>query len=127
MKTAWGALTLVIALGNGARADDCPACPAGPATTDNTTIEIQDGEPDEATQIKELEVRLNEVLVVEESGRVVLREEYKNSLPFPAERVQQMLGQFCELGPDGKIRVKNVDAIRPYMPLIKRFLSPESM
>jgi hypothetical protein len=126
-----GALALALSFGHGsvARADDgcCPGA-AGASRAVGPGIEIQDGEgQDEAATIRELEARLNEVLVVEESGRVVLREEFKAGLPFPADRVQAMLGSFVELGPDGKIKIRDVEMVRPYLPMIQRFLSPESM
>jgi hypothetical protein len=113
-----------------ARADDCcpqdaPRQAAGPRLPQGVH-EAQDGE-DEAQVIRELEGRLNEVLVVEENGRIVMREEFKAALPFPPERVEMMLGALVELGPDGKIKVKDPNTIRPYLPMIRRFLSPESM
>lgn len=97
------------------------AAPAGP------TLQIDDDDSTDAQVIRDLEARLNEVLIVEESGRIVLREEFRDALPVPAGQVQMFLGSLVELGPDGKIRIKNPEIVRPYLPQIQRFLSPEAM
>ncbi|MBX3467956.1 MAG: hypothetical protein KF878_13875 [Planctomycetes bacterium] len=124
MKFAFGAAVaagLTLGLTGPGRALDTTGdcCPGG-----GLVFQIEDTD---AEAIRELEERLNEVLIVEESGRIVLREEFKSGLPFPPDRVQMMLGSFVELGPDGKIKVRNPDTVKPYLPMIKRFLDPQGM
>ncbi len=127
MKLVRGAAAIALAFSlhaPAALADD-PCC--GPLGEADPVVQIQDDDSTDAAVIRELEARLNEVLIVEESGRIVLREEFKEGLPFPADRVQMMLASFVELGPDGKIKVRNPEQVKPYLPMIQRFLSPESM
>ncbi|MCW8137549.1 MAG: hypothetical protein KIT58_01440 [Planctomycetota bacterium] len=124
MKFAFGAAVaagLTLGLTGPGRALDSTSdcCPGG-----GLVFQVEDTD---AEAIRELEERLNEVLVVEESGRIVLREEFKSGLPFPPDRVQMMLGSFVELGPDGKIKVRNPDTVKPYLPMIQRFLDPQGM
>lgn len=127
MKLVRGAAAIALAFtlqAPAALADDGCCGPLG--ETPGPVVQIDDDSTDAAV-IRELEARLNEVLIVEESGRIVLREEFRDSLPMPADRVQMMLASFVELGPDGKIKVRNPEQIKPYLPMIQRFLSPESM
>src|SRR5690606_31818327 len=108
MKLVRGAAALALAFTFQApvpRADDGRCGPLG-GSASGPVIQIDDDGTD-AQVIRDLEARLNEVLVVEESGRIVLREEFRDSLPLPADRVQMMLASFVELGPDGKIRIRN--------------------
>lgn len=133
MKFVRGAAAVALAFtlqAPAALADDgcCgPLGPAGPAGSNGPVVQIDDDDSTDMQVIRELEARLNEVLIVEESGRIVLREEFKEGLPIPADRVQMMLGSFVELGPDGKIKIRNPEQVKPYLPMIQRFLSPESM
>lgn len=128
MKLVRGAAAVALAFtlqAPAALADGCCG-PLGRAADPVIQIDDEDDSTDAAV-IRELEARLNEVLIVEESGRIVLREEFKEGLPFPADRVQMMLASFVELGPDGKIKLRNPAQVKPYLPMIQRFLSPESM
>jgi hypothetical protein len=130
-----GALALALTFASSvSRADDgcCPGCAgaedAAPASGPVVQVDDPKAAPgDDDAAMKELESRLNEVLVVEENGRIVLKQEFAQALPFPPERVQAMLGSFVEVGPDGKLKLRNPEMIKPYLPMIKRFLSPESM
>ena len=126
MKTLWGALALSagLSLTSLAHAQDCPPTPECPCPSEARA----DGAPtlaiaDDAEEMRQLEAQLNEILLVDETGRITLREEFKTSLPFPAERLEMMLASFTELGDDGRIRLKNPDMIRPYLPMIRGFLS----
>ncbi|MEZ6183792.1 MAG: hypothetical protein R3F62_02150 [Planctomycetota bacterium] len=82
---------------------------------------------DEEDQIRELEEALGEVLVLDESGRVVMRAEMQEILPegVPLERINMMLGTFIEVDDAGKFRL--TEAARPYLPMLKNFLRPEVM
>lgn len=136
MKRIVSTLLLGASLGTGAvRADDgaltrgqdgCGGCQATRAAERGPlggALEIDDV----AKQLEELERRLGEVLVVDENGRIVLRDEFAESLPFPKDRVQAMLAQFVELDGKGKIRLKDPEQVRPYLPMIQRFLSDDAM
>lgn len=121
------AMLFSLGLATASPAQDCPPtpeCPC-PGALGPTTHEIDDAE--DAKALDELELRLQEILVVDENGVPVLRKEFAEGMPFPADRVQAMLGSFVELDAAGKIKLKDREAVKPYLPMIKRFLSPESM
>lgn len=116
---------LCASMGGVAQAQGCPgSCEEAPAKAALSApvqgpVQIADDEQ----EIKELEERLNEILVVEEDGSIVLREEFKGTIPFPPERLERMLNAFVELDEKGKVRIKNPEMIRPYLPMMRRFLS----
>ncbi|MCA8926232.1 MAG: hypothetical protein KDD82_30775 [Planctomycetes bacterium] len=82
---------------------------------------------EEDQQIREVEEALAEVLVLDESGQVVMRAEMQEVLPegVPIERINMMLGTFIEVDDDGKFRL--TESARPYLPMLKNFLRPEIM
>ncbi|HBP21966.1 MAG TPA: hypothetical protein DEA08_29805 [Planctomycetes bacterium] len=123
--------TFLCASMGAAQAQSCPgSCDEAKAKT-TLAAPVKDSAPvqgpvqiaDDEQEIKELEQRLNEILVVEEDGSIVLREEFKGTIPFPPERLERMLNAFIELDDKGKIKIKNPDMIRPYLPMMRRFLS----
>jgi len=125
---------LLLGLGSPVRAQDCQGCGGLSATPAQARADVPqqqgpvleiDDEDDKV--FGEIETQLNALLIVDESGAIVVRKEFADSLPIPAERVQQMLGQFIELGADGKIHVTDRETVRPYLPMLQRFLGPESM
>ncbi len=124
MKSMWGALAQTVILAGSlavapaASAQDGSCCPEGEPA--GPWQQIDDGAD---AEIREVEQSLNEILLVDETGRIMLREEFKEGLPFPPQRLEMMLATFVELGEDGKIRLRNPDAIRPYLPMIRGFLS----
>ena len=79
---------------------------------------------DDEQAIIEAEQQLEHMLLVDESGQIVLREEFKALLPedVPAARIQLMLGSLVELDPQGNFRFRNREMIRPYLPMLKNFL-----
>ena len=84
-------------------------------------------EDDEEKQIREIEEALGEILVLDESGMPVMREEMQEILPegVPLDRINMMLGTFVEVDDDGKFRL--TESARPYLPMLKNFLRPEIM
>lgn len=129
LSSTLAASLFVLGLGAPGWAQDCQGCgglsatPAG-GQQQGPVLEIDD---DDDKIFGEIETQLNNLLIVDESGTIVVRKEFADSLPIPAERVQQMLGQFIELGPDGKIKISDRETVRPYLPMLQRFLGPESM
>lgn len=115
MKALCGSLVLGALLAG-------PVCAQGVAPQE---VFVQDGEQSEAEIIEELEEQLNQLLVVDDAGRIVIREELRDSLPdgMPAERLQAMLSTFVQVGDEGRLEIRNPDQIRPYLPMIRRFLS----
>lgn len=129
LSSTLAASLLVLGLGAPGWAQDCQGCgglsatPAG-GQQQGPVLEIDD-EDDKV--FAEIETQLNALLIVDESGAILVRKEFADSLPIPAERVQQMLGQFIELGADGKIHISDRETVRPYLPMLQRFLGPDSM
>ncbi|RMG17824.1 MAG: hypothetical protein D6731_03335 [Planctomycetota bacterium] len=100
-----------------------PAVAGGSASPEVRPLPLRSvADDDEEKQFAEVEALLNEVLLVDETGRIVLRKEFREALPFPAERVEGMLGAFVELGEDGRMKIKDREAVRPYLPMIRGFL-----
>lgn len=122
MKTSVAAALLAgLILPQAASAQECPpaGCAQGEQVGATPWLEVDD----EADEIRELEAHLNEILLVDESGKISLRAEFREGLPFPAQRLEMMLATFVELGEDGKVRLRNPEMIRPYLPMIRGFFS----
>ncbi len=120
MKTSLAAALLAgLILPQAASAQECPPTGCGEQVGATPWLEVDD----EADEIRELEAHLNEILLVDESGKITLRDEYREGLPFPAQRLEMMLSTFVELGEDGKLRLRNPDMIRPYLPMIRGFFA----
>src|SRR5438270_5216641 len=92
-----------------AQSDDKPA----PAKDDKA-----DGEKDEAfaKKVTEVEKGLNDFLLVDEDKKVHVRKEFAEGLPMPAPQLERMLQMLVKVGDDGKLRLRNPDQIRPFLP-----------
>src|SRR5688572_29202590 len=107
-----------------ANAQECPfeqECPLG-IEEGPRTIAVAQQDDELAKEIREVEEQLGKLLIVDGSGKLSLRPEVRESLPVPPERVEIMLATFVEVGQDGKIRIRNPEAVRPYLPMIRQFL-----
>ena len=94
---------------------------------DKGAIEVRspDGDDDDADfqkQVKEVEKGLNELLNVDEDKKVHVKKEFAEGLPMPAQQVERMLQMSVKVGDDGKIRLRNPEQIRPFLPQIQAFL-----
>src|SRR4051794_10639931 len=87
-----------------------------------TTLDDGDDDAKFDKQVKEVEKSLNEFLTVDEDKKVHIKKEFREGLPMPAEQVERMLQMSVKIGDDGKIRLRNPEQIRPFLPQIEGFL-----
>jgi len=137
MKKLLSALAIGLGLGlaPASAQEDCPPtpeCPCPFGQAEGADAEVEPLGPtvfaiDDDEQIDEIEDMLNDILVVDETGRIVMSAEAQALLPpnVPQERVQAMLGAFVELGDDGRIRFRDREQIKPYLPMLRNFLGQE--
>src|SRR6476659_7057823 len=85
-------------------------------------VDNDDEDADFAKRVKELEKGLNEFLTVDEDKKVHVKKEFQEGLPMPADQMERMLQMMVKVGDDGKLKVRNPDQLKPFMPQIEGFL-----